>query len=345
MHVIDGSRARQNFRDNKYGQWNRGADSQVRSPSSGDASGRIFDGFAKVRPRYSGPRLRRTDPVFAMGSCFAREIESRLIDVGATVCSLDHSLDRAEFTDRSGRVRHGFLHRYTPASMLQEFRAAFGLLPEWSEDALIFPRRRGLFGGGGAVFDLNYAFPPGLDYSLEAARTRRGIAHALVRNAATARLIILTLGLTESWLHRPSGLYVNAIAPAVLAAAPEAFELHIPTAAEVEACLEEIYAVLRRSQAGDGFDFVVTVSPVPMSATFTAQDVVVANMDSKSTLRAAAGAFAGRRKNTHYFPSYEMALYSDPALSWQPDRIHVRPDLVKKIVGAFTRSYYEDGAF
>ena len=40
-----------------------------------------------------------------------------------------------------------------------------------------------------------------------------------------------------------------------------------------------------------------------------------------------------------------MAVYSDPALVWQPDRVHVTADLVKKIVGAFTRYYYEDGAF
>ena len=346
MHVIDGPRARQNVKDNKYGQWNRGSDSQLRSHDPADASARIFDGVAKIRPRYSGQRLKRSDPVFAMGSCFARELESRLVDVGASVCSLDDSLERPEFTDASGRVRYGFLHRYTPAAMLQEFRAAFGEQPGWTDEALIVPARgAGLFRSKPQVYDLNYAFPPGLDYSIEAAGVRRRVAQALVRRAAEARIVILTMGLTESWVHRPTGLALNAMAPAALAAAPEDFELHVVDAAEVEACLEAIHALLRRVRGDEAFDLVVTVSPVPMQATFTAQDVVIANMESKSTLRAAAGAFARRRRNTHYFPSYEMAVYSDPALVWQPDRVHVTADLVKKIVGAFTRYYYEDGAF
>ena len=67
MHVIDGPLARRNIVTNKYGSWNRGADSSMRSGHPADASSRIFDGLANVRPRYSGQKLKPTDPVFAMG--------------------------------------------------------------------------------------------------------------------------------------------------------------------------------------------------------------------------------------------------------------------------------------
>src|SRR5476649_1665234 len=37
---------------------------------------RVFDGYCTVTPDYDGPKLRRSDAVFTMGSCFAREIET-----------------------------------------------------------------------------------------------------------------------------------------------------------------------------------------------------------------------------------------------------------------------------
>ena len=89
----------------------------------------------------------------------------------------------------------------------------------------------------------------------------------------------------------------------------------------------------------------MTVSPVPLSATFTDRDIVVANMASKATLRAAAEAFVARTDHAHYFPSYEMVLYSDTERAWRPDRMHVRGAMISHILSAFIRAYYEEGAF
>ena len=63
-------------------------------------------------------------------------------------------------------------------------------------------------------------------------------------------------------------------------------------------------------------EFLLTVSPVPLGATFRAGcDVFTANLDSKNTLRLAARELSNQLdldfsmlEGVHYFPSFEMAM-------------------------------------
>jgi hypothetical protein len=50
----------------------------------------------------------------------------------------------------------------------------------------------------------------------------------------------------------------------------------------------------------------LTVSPVPLTATASGQHVLNATTYSKSVLRAVAGQLAATRKSVDYFPSYEI---------------------------------------
>lgn len=52
--------------------------------------------------------------------------------------------------------------------------------------------------------------------------------------------------------------------------------------------------------------FIFTVSPVPLTATRTDNNVLVATMESKSILRSVAGQLAAERDDVDYFPSYEI---------------------------------------
>ena len=270
-----------------------------------------------------------------MGSCFAREIERALTQRGCNVISVDDRINRPEFKDSKGEIRTGFFHRFTPFAMLQEFQQAFGELPGWSDRSLIVD-------SGPTVIDLNYWDVAGSDMSLEGTLTRRRLAAELVRRSAEADVVILTLGLVESWVHKPTGLHANKVPAQTLIRHREDFELHVVTYEETVACLEGIRNLLERHRSTP-FQLVVTVSPVPLSKTFTAEDLIVANMTSKSTLRAAAADFCRRMPNASYFPSYEMVTYSDPRLAWRPDRTHVEPVMVRHIVNTFTRAYYKEG--
>jgi len=75
-------------------------------------------------------------------------------------------------------------------------------------------------------------------------------------------------------------------------------------------------------------------------ATFSSDDVVVANTYSKSLLRAVAQEWATKHENVHYFPSYEIVQNSDPTLTWDEDRRHVKGAVVQHIMKLFLRNYF-----
>lgn len=60
------------------------------------------------------------------------------------------------------------------------------------------------------------------------------------------------------------------------------------------------------SEINSEIKFILTVSPVPLTATNTNNHVVVATMQSKSILRAVAGQLATDNPLIDYFPSYEI---------------------------------------
>ena len=337
MVTITAREIMQRLRAKHVNSWNRSPSSAERSAHPEDASNRIFDGFADIRPTYAGPVFPAETPVFAMGSCFAREIESALTRRRGRIISQDKTIQRPEFEDANGLVRPGFFHRYTPTSMAQEFRWPFGRQPGWSEDALVFA------GAGDTLHDLNYA-PIAADNSSAAVRLRRDVAGALTRRLREARIVIVTLGLTESWVHLPSGLSINSMHVRLLKQHQDEFAIELLEYEQVLASLEAIRALIGEEHPDGDVQFFVTVSPVPFRSTFMEEDAVEANMTSKSTLRAAAIAFAHRHERVHYFPSYEMVVYSDPALAWRPDRVHVEEAMVRHIMDRFIGTVYAEGA-
>jgi hypothetical protein len=81
---------------------------------------------------------------------------------------------------------------------------------------------------------------------------------------------------------------------------------------------------------------VLTVSPVALSRTYTKKDVVVANMISKSTLRAVVAQVCAERPEIIYWPSYEFASRED---IYKEDGRHVTDEAVARIVGSFLKAH------
>ena len=80
----------------------------------------------------------------------------------------------------------------------------------------------------------------------------------------------------------------------------------------------------------------VSVSPVPFIATTRSREchVIAANMHSKSILRVVAEEIVKTNRDTHYFPSYEMAITCtrDP---WQADQHHLTPEGIEGVMRLF----------
>lgn len=349
---ITGSEVLKTYKANKFNLWNVSSSSSELSKNTNDASTRIYLDYAQVKVNYSSvpeKKFDRSTAIFAMGSCFAREIEKALIHSGCNIVSIDKELiNRPEFYVNPDQAKSkfdkglnnkqiglsGFFHRFTPYSMLQEFQWCLDEIPHWQDDSLVFPNKNGFI-------DLNYWNVKGANNNLEAIAIRREVARQLVRRVVNANVIILTLGLIESWYHRPSMLWTNYFAPKVVLPRIDEFEFHLIDIEETVHCLEEIYSLLTRKHSTGEFTIIATVSPVPMTSTFTQDDVIVANTYSKSVLRAAVSIFEKAHENVKYFPSYEMVINSKRDLAWRPDRIHVNPGMVDHIVNNFTSLFFE----
>lgn len=160
------------------------------------------------------------------------------------------------------------------------------------------------------------------------------------RNIGHADVLIVTLGLIETWYDLLTETYLNFTPSEILAGNLSRFECRITDYDENLAALRGLVTYLR-SHYSEDLKVIVTVSPVPLSVTFAGMDVAQANTLSKATLRTVAQAYVDSDPLADYFPSYEMVMLTDPALAWYPDHRHVQRKTVDRIVRAFADNYIQ----
>ena len=276
-------------------------------------------------------RVARDDKVFAIGSCFARGVEAALIRQGMQVLS-----KTAEF-DSFPRVRNenpgGFVNKYNVFSIYNELYWALDPAAEFPCQSIV-PVGNNLYYDPHACASLQFA-------SLEETLQRRAILRSVTARVQQCRVIIITLGLVEVWRDTIADVIINATPlPEAVEHHPERYEFHVSSFAETIEELEKIHGLLEQ-HGHPGTQIVVTVSPVPLMATFSGEDVVVANSYSKSMLRAAAQEWASHHTNVHYFPSYEIVQCSQGAQTWEEDLRHVRGQVVQHIMRIFLEKYLD----
>jgi hypothetical protein len=151
-----------------------------------------------------------------------------------------------------------------------------------------------------------------------------------------ARVVVATLGLIETWRNPQTGnAYRQIPHPAVFREVAPQF--HRLTVGEMLDDLERIRSVVRERL---GAELVVTTSPVPLHSTFTALDVRVANVESKSRIRSAVSEFVERHPDVHYFHSYEMVVTAERQSDYyRDDGRHVHRHAVRYIVSEFLRLF------
>ncbi len=151
----------------------------------------------------------------------------------------------------------------------------------------------------------------------------------------SADVLVFTLGLTEAWLSRQDGA-CYPLCPGTAGGRFDAglHQLHNLGSAEVRADLEGVLATLRA--LNPRLEVLLTVSPVSLMATATAQQVSVATTYSKSVLRAVAGEVHDAHDFVDYFPSYD--IITGPASRgafYKPGMRDVSPDGVAHVMGVF----------
>lgn len=269
-----------------------------------------------------------SNSVFTIGSCFARNIEEALFARGVDLPTRRFNAPQEEWPGRG----NGLLNEYNPGTMAQ--RILHALAGQAASEATLIHMED-------SVHDL--LLPAMTGVSEERARARRAEIDAVYASLPHSGAVIMTLGFVECWYDNAAHAYLNRVPPRTAALAdPARFELR-------RLDVEGTFALMQPAMAAlcdAGARTVLTVSPVPIRTTFTADDCVVANEYSKSVLRVVADRLCRQFDRVDYFPSYEI-VRSGGIASYNPDNVHVRNDLVRLIVRRMVKAYTraeEDGA-
>ena len=305
-----------NVNSSEKRKWSVPSDNPTSERAEGDHGGaRIFGDLTTSLDFHPRFRVDRSSSIFTIGSCFARNVEEALLQEGFTVLT------------RSGHFpyAHGYLNRYNTPTMIQELEYAFDVRS--FDPASIVAMRSG-------YSDLT---SNGTFSNADEVRRHRQITTELFKSMAQAGLIIITAGLSEVWFDKKYGTFTNFSPSEAGRQEPDRFEFRVLDYATNLKALESLVNLARI--VVPGCQIMMTVSPVPLNATFVKRDVLISNAYSKSCLRAAVEEIYWKYEFVDYFPSFEMVTLSDPAIVWESDRRHVRPDFVKKIMREFVRRY------
>lgn len=269
------------------------------------------------------------------GSCFAQHIGRHLKGHGYVVLDVEPppSIMSEQTAVRFGygiySARYGNI--YTSRQLLQLAKAALGV--EARPD-VVWER-------GGRYFDaLRPAVEPdGFGTVEEVLQHRNWHLQRVGQLLKSMDLFIFTLGLTETWMHRESGT-VYPTAPGVIAGEydPKLYEMRNLTHREVLDDMIEFRRLVKSVNAG--VKFLLTVSPVPLTATASHRHVLVATTYSKSVLRGVAGELEARYRDVDYFPSYELiASPFSRGFFYSPNLRSIEADGVKAVMRVFSAEH------
>ena len=258
----------------------------------------LFDIRGLWQPKFN---ITPEMPISTFGSCFAQHFGHALRDRGYKWMDMEpapRELSAANakkfnfglFTCRTGNI-------YTTSLLLQWLKWALDIEtpPEeyWEKDGRIYD-----------PFRPNIE-PNGFESVEEMLRSRRVTIEAMLLMMRRTGLFVFTLGLTESWVNAQSG-HEYPMCPGTVAGDFDGAQ-HVfrnQSFQYISQNLKEAVALLQR--VNPAIKILLTVSPVPLTATNSGEHVLVASSLSKSVLRAVAGEVASSDDGIDYFPSYEI---------------------------------------
>jgi len=264
------------------------------------------------------PCVTQKTPIASIGSCFAREIKIWLkennynfIETATGPCT------------EAGSARYDRV--YNTYTMRQEFERAFGHFApqekywefkEQDQIRLLDPYRKGV------------AWEDHDEMNRELAEHQQNVQKAFSK----AEILIMTIGQAEIWYHK-SDNYVYPLVPPVQIFDENKHSFRMTSFQENLENLERVFELFNANNFHG--HIVISLSPVPLRATFRDLNAVTANTASKAMLRAVIDAFAEAHSDrVTYFPAYEVVsvLQGEP---FEDDNRHVKPEAVDEIMQLF----------
>ncbi|MGM9488990.1 GSCFA domain-containing protein [Ideonella sp. YS5] len=146
---------------------------------------------------------------------------------------------------------------------------------------------------------------------------------------------VFTLGLTEAWMDQRDG----AVYPVCPGCGYGEFDAsrHAFVNFDAAAVQDDLVQFVERLRSvNPAVSIILTVSPVPLLATYSGHHVLSATTYSKSVLRVAAQFITDRFERVCYFPSYEIVTGTAARGAYfAPDLRSVTEDGVRHVMGRF----------
>ncbi len=283
---------------------------------------------ARVDPVLVAPyRLETTSRVATAGSCFAQHIAKALERRGFNHMQVERTSDSPQPPEEGAfSARYGNI--YTARQLRQLIDRAFGHFepsePSWTR-------------GDGRIVDpfRPRAFPSGFADAEEMLAARRAHLAAVRGMFESVEVFIFTLGLTEAWQAVVDGA-VFPLAPGVSGGTfdPARHEFRNFRVGDIVDDVLHFQKALKavNPQART----ILTVSPVPLIATYEQKHVLVSTASSKAKLRAAADEIVQADPSVWYFPSYEIVTGSfNRGQYFAEDLRSVTPTAVEHVMRVF----------
>lgn len=287
--------------------------------------------LANVRPGDAvTPIIGPTTRVATAGSCFAQHVARAMVSDGLNYYVAEaapEGMDAQTAADRGyGLFSARYGNIYSTRQLLQLIQRAFGKFhpveTAWkTKDGYIDPFRPNI----GETFE-----------TVEALEAARADHLSKVREMfETLDVFVFTLGLTEGWYDKRDGSAFPVTPGAVTNSAdPAHFEFqnhdYSTVSADLSAFLGELFKVNSTAKV------VLTVSPVPLIATYSENHVLEATTYSKSVLRCVAGDAAKAYAAVQYFPSYEIIVGPHTRGEYYEDNLReVRKEGVAHVMDVF----------
>jgi len=252
------------------------------------------------------PFISKDTSVFVIGSCFAQVVQKWLLK-------------------NSYNVFHQTKYElvwYNTYSIMAEFQRVVGEWMQSSDDVWQLkdgrwqdPYRRNVFA----------------DSKQELLDDISCLDVVLSSGITEADVVIVTLGLTEVYLRKNN--------KAICCYSKEAKGCRqVATDYEWNAAnVHDMVSYLRGINRD--IQIILTVSPVAMFSTFRGIDHVIANIASKSILRAVTDHVVGTYENVHYFHSYELIMNGNREDVLAKDGRHISTNYVTGIMEEFERMF------
>ncbi len=276
------------------------------------------------------------DKIATCGSCFAQHIGKRMQTSGFNYFDVEPAPEGLSSQEKEEQgygiysARYGNV--YTTPQLNDLFDQAFDKKSKdldeiWEKDNRFYdPYRPNLFANGFAT-------------KQDVIDERKTHLKQVKKMFEELDVFIFTLGLTECW-HNKEKDRIYTVCPGTTAGTfdPNIHKFKNLSFGETIESFENFYAKLM--EINPSARILLTVSPVPLTATAQDQHVLVSTIESKSILRAVAGELYRKYDNIDYFPSYEI-VSSHPfkGMFYKDNLRQVRPEGVDFVMSHFFKEH------